>query len=71
LESVALLRHANLFVGSNSCPLNLAAASQTEAFGLFGNTPVLTYSNYIHAVVPEGGPSADAIAPYLDLRKQP
>jgi len=54
LESVALLRHANLFFGSNSGPLNLAAASQTEAFGLFGNTPVLTYSNYIHAVVPEG-----------------
>jgi heptosyltransferase-2 len=83
LESVALLRHADLFVGSNSGPLNLAAASQTEAFGLFGNTPVLTYSNYIHAVVPEGGPSPDgmgrilptdvldAIAPYLDLRKRP
>jgi heptosyltransferase II len=83
LESVALLRHADLFVGSNSGPLNLAAASQTEAFGLFGNTPVLTYSNYIHAIVPEGGPSADGmgrilptdvldkIAPYLDLRKQP
>jgi len=83
LESVALLRHADLFVGSNSGPLNLAAASQTEAFGLFGNTPVLTYSNYIHAIVPEGGPSADGmgrilptdvldkIAPYLDLRKRP
>jgi heptosyltransferase II len=83
LESVALLRHADLFIGSNSGPLNLAAASQTEAFGLFGNTPVLTYSNYIHAIVPEGGPSADGmgrilptdvldkIAPYLDLRKQP
>jgi heptosyltransferase II len=83
LESAALLRHADLFIGSNSGPLNLAAASQTEAFGLFGNTPVLTYSNYIHAIVPAGGPSPDgmsrilptdvldAIEPYLDRRKQP
>ncbi len=82
LESVALLRHADLFIGSNSGPLNLAAASQTDAFGLFGNTPVLTYSNYIHAIVPRGGPSPDGmvrilpadvlerIAPRLDLRSQ-
>jgi heptosyltransferase-2 len=82
-ESVALLRLADLFVGNNSGPLNLAAASQTESFGLFGNTPVLTYSNYIHALVPEGGPAPggmerilptdvlDSITPYLDLRKRP
>lgn len=82
-ESVALLRLADLFVGNNSGPLNLAAASQTESFGLFGNTPVLSYSNYIHALVPEGGPSPDgmgrilptdvldSIEPYLDLRKRP
>jgi len=82
-ESVALLRLADLFVGNNSGPLNLAAASRTESFGLFGNTPVLTYSNYIHALVPEGGPSPggmerilptdvlDSIAPYLDLAKSP
>ena len=78
MQSVALLRQADLFVGANSGPLNLAAASGTAAFGLFGNTPVLTYSRYIHAIVPEGGPSPDgmagitpaqvldAIAPYLN-----
>ncbi len=62
MQSVALLRHADLFIGANSGPLNLAAASGTDAFGLFGNTPVLTYSGYIHAVVPEGGPSPDGMA---------
>ncbi len=62
MQSVALLRRADLFVGPNSGPLNLAAASGTEAFGLFGNTPVLTYSRYIHAIVPEGGVAADGMA---------
>jgi heptosyltransferase-2 len=62
IEAAALLRHADLFVGANSGPLNLAAASGTDAFGLFGNTPVLNYSKYIHAVVPEGGRSPDGMA---------
>jgi heptosyltransferase-2 len=82
IEAMALLRHADLFVGANSGPLNLAAAAATDAFGLFGNTPVLTYSKYIHAVVPEGGrspdgmarilPSAvlDSVTPYLARRKE-
>jgi heptosyltransferase II len=76
-EAAALLRHADLFVGPSSGPLNLAAAGETDAFGLFGSTPVLTYSKFIHAIVPEGGPSPggmarispakviDAIASYL------
>lgn len=59
--SAALLRQANLFVGPNSAPLNLAAAGETEAFGLFGTTPGLNYSKFIHAVVPPGGPSADGM----------
>jgi ADP-heptose:LPS heptosyltransferase len=77
-EAAALLRHADLFIGPSSGPLNLAAAGETDAFGLFGSTPVLTYSKFIHAIVPDGGPSPDgmsriapaqaidAIAPYLD-----
>jgi lipopolysaccharide heptosyltransferase II len=60
-ESAALLRHADLFVGPNSAPLNLAAAGETEAFGLFGTTPVLTYSTFIHAIAPQGGISADGM----------
>jgi heptosyltransferase-2 len=81
-ESAALLRHADLFVGTDSGPLNLAAATGTEAFGLFGATPVLRYSKFIHAIVPEGGrtqkgmqrilpaQALEDIKPYLSRRKQ-
>jgi len=81
IESAALLRHADLFIGTNSGPLNIAAAVGTDAFGLFGNTPVLTYSRFIHGVVPDGGRAPDgmnrispaalleAVAPYLNRRK--
>jgi heptosyltransferase-2 len=61
VEAAALLRLADLFVGPDSGPMNLAAAGATPAFGLFGSTPVLSYSKYIHAIVPEGGPSTDGM----------
>jgi heptosyltransferase-2 len=57
LEAVALLRHADLFVGTDSGPMNLAAAAETDAFALFGGTPVLKYSKFIHPIVPDGGPA--------------
>jgi heptosyltransferase II len=81
IEAAVLLRLADLFVGPSSGPLNLAAAGGTEAFGLFGSTPVLTYSKFIHAIVPAGGPAPggmarimpahvlEQIAPYLSRRK--
>jgi heptosyltransferase II len=81
-ESAALLSLADLFIGTDSGPLNLAAATGTEAFGLFGATPVLRYSKFIHAIVPEGGRSQKGmrrilpaqvladIKPYLSFRKQ-
>jgi heptosyltransferase II len=56
-EAAALLHLADLFVGTDSGPMNLAAATGTEALALFGSTPVLTYSKFIHAIVPDGGPS--------------
>jgi heptosyltransferase II len=80
-EAAALLWHADLFIGNDSGPLNLAAATATEAFGFFGATPVLTYSKFIHPIVPEGGPAPDGmqrispaevlnkIEPYLDAQK--
>jgi heptosyltransferase-2 len=83
MEAVALLRHADLFVGTDSGPMNLAAAAATEAFALFGGTPVLKYSKFIHPIVPEGGPapggmrriSPDAVlehvAPFLSRVKKP
>jgi heptosyltransferase-2 len=81
IEAAALLRLADLFVGPSSGPLNLAAAGGTEAFGLFGSTPVLTYSKFIRAITPDGGPRPggmariapaqvlERVAPYLSRRK--
>ena len=56
-KALALLRLADLFIGTDSGPMNLAVASATDAFALFGATPVLKYSKFIHPIVPEGGPS--------------
>jgi heptosyltransferase-2 len=56
-KALALLRLADLFVGTDSGPMNLAVAASTDAFALFGSTPVLKYSKFIHPIVPEGGPS--------------
>jgi heptosyltransferase II len=82
VESAALLRHADLFIGTDSGPLNLAAATGTQAFGLFGATPVLRYSKFIHAIVPEGGRTQkgmrrilpaqvlEDIKPHLSRRKE-
>jgi heptosyltransferase II len=56
-EALALLRNADLFVGTDSGPMNLAAAVATPAVALFGVNQVLTYSRFIHAIVPDGGPA--------------
>ncbi len=72
IEAAALLRLADLFVGPDSGPMNLAAAGATPAFTLFGATPVLSYSRFIHAIEPEGGQAADGmrrIAPDQVMRR--
>ena len=63
--------------------MNLAVAAQTDAFALFGATPVLKYSKFIHPIVPEGGPSPggmkrispaavlEQVAPLLSRVKNP
>ena len=56
-NAAALLHHADLFIGPDSGPMNIAAATGTTAFGLFGTTPVLKNSSFIHPIVPEGGPA--------------
>jgi heptosyltransferase-2 len=80
-EAAALLRHADLFVGPDSGPMNLAVAGGTPAFALFGATPVLRYSKFIHAIEPAGGQAPDGmgrispaqvlarIEPYLAMTK--
>jgi heptosyltransferase II len=76
-EAAALLRQADLFIGPSSAPMYLAVAGGTDAFGLFGSTPVLKYSKRIHAIVPPDGMTPDGmkrivpaqaleqVAPYL------
>lgn len=61
-ETAALLHHADLFVGTDSGPMNMAAAVGTPAFALFGVNPVLTYSKFIHPIVPDGGPKPGGMA---------
>jgi heptosyltransferase II len=61
-ETAALLHHADLFVGTDSGPMNIAAAVGTPAFALFGVNPVLTYSQFIHPIIPDGGPAPDGMA---------
>jgi heptosyltransferase-2 len=57
VEAIALLHRADLFVGTDSGPMNLAVAVGTPAFALFGVNPVLTYSKFIHPLTPPGGPA--------------
>lgn len=77
-QSAALIRHADLYVGPDSGPLNVAAAVGTPAYGLFATTSVLNYSRFIHPILPDDGRCApdgmtrtspsrvlDAIAPQL------
>jgi lipopolysaccharide heptosyltransferase II len=80
IEAAALLREADLFVGPDSGPMNLAAAVGTPAFAMFGATRVLSYSKFIHPILPDdGGPPTlhgmarisagnvlSRIAPYLE-----
>lgn len=62
VEAAALLQRADLFVGTDSGPMNVAAATGTDAYALFGATPVLTYSKFIHPIVPQGGPTPGGMA---------
>jgi len=79
LEAAALIHGADLFVGPDSGPMNIAAAVGIPSFGLFGATRVLTYSKFINPILPDDGGAArldgmrrispgqvlERIAPYL------
>lgn len=55
LEEVALLLSlCDACIGNDTGVLNIAAASNTHSIGLFGSTTPLSYSSYLHPVVPEG-----------------
>jgi heptosyltransferase II len=57
IEAAALLRQADLFVGPDSGPLNLAVAAGTETLGLFGSTRVLSHAQFVHVILPDDGRS--------------
>src|SRR5262249_15962509 len=75
VEAIALLHHADLFVGTDSGPMNLAVAVGTPSFAMFGVNPVLSYSKFIHPLTPPGGPTSGGmrrISPtYVFERVQP
>jgi heptosyltransferase-2 len=50
MQSAALLKRADLYAGPDSGALNLAAAVGTEGIGLFGMTPSLRYTRFIHVL---------------------
>ncbi|MGE5566854.1 MAG: glycosyltransferase family 9 protein, partial [Parcubacteria group bacterium] len=77
-EGASLLSLMDFFLGPDSGPMNVAAAAGTPALGLYGPSPVLTYSSRLHGVVsPTGemdGFTVDQIvaaaAPFLDRQRE-
>jgi len=54
-EGAALLSLADVFIGPDSGPMNVAAAVGTPAIGFYGPTPLLQYSRHLHAVYSRDG----------------
>ena len=59
----ALMGQADLFVGNNSGPLNLAASVGCTAVGLFGSSEPLTYSRHLRQVLGDGATMDSISAP--------
>lgn len=58
-EATALLSRCILYVGNDTGFLNIAAALRIHALGLFGASPPLQHSPFIHAVLPPDGRARD------------
>lgn len=54
-QTVALLAQSAGYIGNDTGVLNIAAAVETPALGLFGGSPPLTHSGLIHAITPPPG----------------
>ncbi len=54
-QTVALLARCHAYIGNDTGVLNMAAALQVPAVGLFGGSPPLTHSRFIHAITPSSG----------------
>lgn len=54
-QTAALLAHCRGYIGNDTGVLNMAAALETPALGLFGGSAPLTHSRWIHAITPPAG----------------
>ena len=57
-DVTALLATADTFIGNDSGPLNLRAATGQSAYALFGASGPLPHSTKIHPIIPPTGPRA-------------
>jgi len=54
-QTAAVLARCRVYIGNDTGVLNMAAALQTLAIGLFGGSAPLTHSQFIHVVTPPTG----------------
>ena len=69
-QTAALLARCCAYLGNDTGALNMAAALQTPAIGLFGGSQPLWHSRFIHPITPpegESGMAAITIPPVLQL----
>ena len=67
-QTAALLAHCRGYIGNDTGVLNMAAALETPALGLFGGSPPLTHSRWIHAITPPAGHSGMAAITVAQVR---
>lgn len=73
-QTAALLARCRVYVGNDTGVLNMAAALQTPAFGLFGGSQPLWHSRFIHPITPpksESGMAGITVSQVLDHYLQP
>ncbi|CDI02060.1 putative Glycosyl transferase family 9 [Candidatus Competibacter denitrificans Run_A_D11] len=58
-ETAALISCTRLYIGNDTGFLNVAAALGINALGLFGSSPPLSYSPFIHVIAPGDGRGCD------------
>ncbi|MDG4595191.1 MAG: glycosyltransferase family 9 protein [Candidatus Contendobacter sp.] len=54
-QTAALLGRCRVYIGNDTGVLNMAAALQVPAVGLFGGSTPLAHSHFIHAITPPPG----------------
>ena len=66
-QTTALLARCRIYVGNDTGVLNMAAALQTPAIGLFGGSQPLWHSHFIHPITPPKGESGMAAITVLQV----